>query len=626
LLAAATVLAACADSAWAIDVGQARWGFDGQATSHHFNLLSVLISNSGPEPFEGTLELRESIGGGTRVGAPLVEDIYIAPFSSRWVQFYPYVKERFEDWSLRWKDRNGQPIGGQSVVVPQPVLGNQTPVWLVGADELSGHSGALRHFPENLFPPMVTATDTLKTIALDHVPQWEEARRQSFYDWLFRGGQLHLFKDVNGSYPQFSAGLAELNAPAEQFQIGAGRVFRHNRPRSQIDSDFVAKNLGVTANAQDPASSQNEDVIEIGGKRSRSSIRVAHGVRPDGEPADALFADLTGGLFAFLKALTRPHHNWALIYSMAIFYVLTVIPGVHILGRKRFDYRLVYGALIGLIVLFSLGFAYIGRRGHDEANTVNAVAVARQLPDGALDVTAWSNVFVINGGDYAISRAGTGSLISTAQSFEAVNGVIRNGAQGVFYVDIPPYSSQPFLHRLKLKNDRFEIKVNDFATAPLSSEPDAVLTKLVLVTDSHFPRPATRDFVYALYRDQVYEMTWADGRLELHRPRAQSLSQFLGSIHSEDLSPYSRGYVSPRPSNSRANSTPPFETLQRPLIAWSLGLKRRSDIPTFVFPSDRVRLFVWAELPESLRVNDPRMGSQQGRMLYVVDVLKPVKP
>jgi hypothetical protein len=256
---------------------------------------------------------------------------------------------------------------------------------------------------------------------------------------------------------------------------------------------------------------------------------------------------------------------------------------------------------------------------------VNSVAVARQLPDGALDVTAWSNVFVINGGDYAISRAGTGSLYSTAQSFEAVNGVIRNGAQGVFYVDIPPYSSQPFLHRMKLKNDRFEIKVNDFSTAPLTSKSDTGLTKLALVTDSHFPRPATRDFVHALYRDQVYEMTWADGRLELHRPRAESLSQFLGSIRPEDLSPYSRGYGSPRPSNPQADPTPRFETLHRPLIAWSLGLRRRSEIPKFVLPDDRVRLFVWGELPEGMRVNEPRMRSQQGRMLYVVDVFKPVK-
>ena len=155
---------------------------------------------------------------------------------------------------------------------------------------------------------------------------------------------------------------------------------------------------------------------------------------------------------------------------MAVVYILTVVPGVHYLGRKRFDYRLVYGALIGLIVLFSLGFAYFGRRGHDEANSVNSVAVARQLPGGALDVTSWSNVFVINGADYAIVHGGTGRLYSTAQSFEAVNGVIRNGGRGRFDVDIPPYSSQPFLHRMKLKSDRVDVsKCRSFP--PIQSSP-----------------------------------------------------------------------------------------------------------------------------------------------------------
>jgi hypothetical protein len=624
LLAAVAVLAACPDSAWAIDVGPARWGFDGQATPHNFNLLSVLVSNPGPQPFEGTLELRQSIGGGTRVGAPLVEDLYIAPFSSRWVQFYPYVKERFEDWSLRWTSRSGQPTGRQSVDIPQPVLADQMPVWLVGADDVSGLGGSLRHFPENLFPPMVTATDTLKMVALDHVPQWEEVRRQSFRDWLFRGGQLHLFKDINGSYPQFSAGLAELNVPAEQFPIGAGQVFRHDRPRSQIDADFIAKHLGVSGNGKDQATGQSEELIEIPAGRGGSG-RMIRRATTGAETADDLFADLAGGLFAFLKGRVRPHHNWTLIYSMAVFYILTVIPGVHILGRKRFDYRVVYGTLIGLIVLFSLGFAYIGRRGHDEANVVNSVAVARQLPDGALDVTAWSNVFVINGNEYAISRAGTGSLYSTAQTFEAVNGVIRNGAQGAFYVDIPPYSSQSFLHRIKLKNDRFEIKVIDFSTTqPKSPKSDGDLAKLVLATGNHFPRTVPEAPVYALYRDQLHEMTWSDGRLQLAHPRVEPMSTFLGSIRFEDLSPYSR-YAGVRGADPQADVVAPFETLLRPLMAWSLGLRRHSQIATFAFPTDRVRLFVWAELPESLRVTDPRMGSQQGRMLYVVDIQKPVK-
>ncbi len=198
LLAAAAVLAAWPGKSWAIDVSEIRWGFDGRVTPQCFNLLSVLITNPAPFPFEGTLELHELIGGGTRVGAALAEDLYVAPSSSRWVQFYPYVKERYEEWSLQWGRR-----GGERADVPRPVLADQSPVLLVDADDPSSGGGAIRHFPENLFPPMVTATDSLKTVALDHVPRWEEARRQAFYDWLFRGGACTFSRTSTGRIPNF---------------------------------------------------------------------------------------------------------------------------------------------------------------------------------------------------------------------------------------------------------------------------------------------------------------------------------------------------------------------------------------------------------------------------------------
>ena len=117
LFYAAVILLLGAGSASAIDVAEVRWGFDGRATPHSFNLLSVLVMNNGPTPFDGKLELCESIGGGRRVGAVLAEDLYVAPNSSRWIQFYPYVKEAYEEWWLQW----GRRVGERSDV-PRPVL------------------------------------------------------------------------------------------------------------------------------------------------------------------------------------------------------------------------------------------------------------------------------------------------------------------------------------------------------------------------------------------------------------------------------------------------------------------------------------------------------------------------
>ncbi len=205
LLGAAVVLLFGTGTASAIDIGEIRWGFDGRATPQSFNLLSVLVTNNGPSPFEGKLELRESIGSGQRVGAVLAEDLYIAPNSSRWVQFHPYVKEAYEEWWLQWGRR-----AGERADVRRPVLQNQGLVMLVASDDVLGVGRAIRQFPDYLFPPMVTATDGLKEVLLDHVPQWEESRRQAFYDWLYRGGQLHILKDADGSYPHFTRAIGRV--------------------------------------------------------------------------------------------------------------------------------------------------------------------------------------------------------------------------------------------------------------------------------------------------------------------------------------------------------------------------------------------------------------------------------
>ncbi len=172
---------------------------------------------------------------------------------------------------------------------------------------------------------------------------------------------------------------------------------------------------------------------------------------------------------------------------------------------------------------------------------------------------------------------------------------------------------------MKLKSDRVEFKVQEFSA-------DTKLTRLVLTAGNNFPHPAGSDSVYVLYRDQICPMTWSNGRLHLAASQSEALSQFLAAIQWYDLSPYSMRYSNVPQRNSQAVATPPFETLLRPLIAWSLHLRRQGDIPKFLLPDDRVRLFVWAEQPEPLKIEGAWRGSQQGRVLYVVDVTKAVKP
>jgi hypothetical protein len=610
LIGAVVLLSLAAGRARAIDIAETRWGFDGRATPQSFNLLSVLVINSGPTAFEGTLELHDSLGGGRRVGAVLAEDVYIAPNSSRWVQFYPFVRERYEEWSLQWGRH-----AAEHADVRRPVLENQGLVMLVDSDDSLSVGRSIRQFPDHLFPPTATATDGLKMVLLDHAPQWEESRRQSFYDWLYRGGQLHILKGVDGAYPRFTAQLVELNAPAERFRIGNGEVIRHDRPRSRIDQAFVD---ALAGEADSTSEDHSVDAIKRKSNQSKGAA-AANGVLPAGT-SGPLFPDLCGGLFAVLKTMNKPHHNWVLIYAMAIVYVATVVPGVHYLGRRRFDYRLVYGTLVGLIVLFSLGFAYFGRRGHQEASAVNTLAVARQLPGGAWDVTSWSNVFVINGADYEIVHGGSGRIYSTAQTIEAVNGAIRNVSPGRFDVDIPPFSSQSFVSRMKVNGDRDLLKVREYGAT------GKTLTKLVIEPTSNFLRPANPVLAYVLSGDRVQTLVWSNGTLQLSGSASTSLAELFAAIEWETLSPFAIRSARPVGSAAQEEGPPRFDNLLWPLMAWSLDLRKKSDIPKFRLPDDRVRLFVWSELPDNLKIQNKLMGTQQGRLLSVLDVPKPVKP
>ena len=66
-----------------------------------FNLFSVLVDNPSANPFEGTIRLKKLVAG-KQVDAIIVETVYLAPYSSRWVQFYPYIKSDWDTWEVSW--------------------------------------------------------------------------------------------------------------------------------------------------------------------------------------------------------------------------------------------------------------------------------------------------------------------------------------------------------------------------------------------------------------------------------------------------------------------------------------------------------------------------------------------
>jgi hypothetical protein len=581
--------------ALAVNVEEVRWGFDGRVVHHRFNVVSILLSNPSETPFEGRLQLRRFYGN-TSVGAVLEEPVFISPYATRWVQFYPYVMSAGEEWTLIW-GRGGRE---RSTLNP-PGKGEPALVLLEDPSSLIQGGRGLKRFPDNLFPPHVTATDGLQAVVLDHVPRWEQSRRQAFLDWLHGGGIVHILHGADGRFPQFPAALADLNSPLDVQRVGAGYVFRHARDRNGVDGDFLHRAvLRQTAPQQAVA-----DEIDGGNRAGRRSGRA----NTDADAYDYSYGQWEGdlNLFTKLKSLTQAHHNWALIYLLSFVYILCIFPGCYLLGWKRVDYRLTFGALLATVAVFSLAFAQVGRRGYGEATAVHSVAIARALPDGYYNVTQWTNVFVTGGDDYLLEHGGTGRVYSTCQQAEAVNGVIQCGVQGAFLVDIPPYSSRTFGHKTKLEAGDFEVQVQS-----VQAGPDG-LKELVLSTGKNFPEQPKQ--MYALFRDRFYSLKRADadGRIEM----VANAGAIAGFLNLDEIDRYYRFNPWSRPDVSAEDV---FDEMPPLLIARSLGLHAPRQVEDFSLPDDQVRIFVYAPMPERFFVLEPRLRRQAGYVLYCLEL------
>jgi hypothetical protein len=324
------------------------------------------------------------------------------------------------------------------------------------------------------------------------------------------------------------------------------------------------------------------------------------------------------GFFSDLKQMTKPDHNWTVIYLMSLAYMVLIFPGCYLLGARRIDYRIVYGALLSAVILFSLGFSIIGRRGYGEATAVHSIAIARPLGDGQFDVTAWSNVFVTGGGDYAISHEGTGALYSTCQDVEAVNGLIKNGPGAQFVVDIPPYSSRTYGHRIKSAGEPFRIEASEWKGGP-------ALQNFTATADRDLKELLSRAPLYAMYRDRLYRLGIEGRRLELSGGTGSPLSAFVGTIDANQYSQYGAYYGSW--SSEELTEELRFRKMLKPLLVASLNLNSKKAAGEFSLPDDRVRLFVFAPLPQSffIREGETKFGKQAGFVLYCIDLFQPEK-
>jgi hypothetical protein len=406
-----------------VDVEEFSWGFDGKAGKGAVSLLSILMRNNSAAAFDGVLRLQKSGGAGSRRGAEIAQPLYLSPGSSRWVQFYPYVNNEGDKWTLRW-GRHSQSIGISNAGPPATV-------YLASEHSLTRAPRSVRSFDEMKFPVTVCATDGLDGVILDHMPNWQRPRQRVFMDWLYKGGIVHLAASPTNDQLVFPETMGALNNPLPRFEVGAGTVVRHDSRATDIDRDALAQ-AGFEPLKQ-PEQNWGWGAFSVDTQALQRIGRIVH-----------------------------PDHNWGLIYLVALAYIVLVVPVNYKIGKSSKGYWRPLLFFLAMVVLCTLLLGHIGRRGHGERTAMYTVGYARHLGDDAYDVTQWINAFVTKGDTYTITHDADYSLYVTGQDEESVRGVSLAGKEGSLTVDIPVFSRRPFIHRARMHGPTPGITIDEW--------------------------------------------------------------------------------------------------------------------------------------------------------------------
>lgn len=566
------VLSLTAAAAQALEVRETIWGFDGTVVPGRFNPFSVLVDNPHPTAFDGQLVLSPSEGGGRRGGTEYVQPVFLAPRTARWVQFQVFIGNSVENHILLW----GPGAKERYEFLAEAKLGPPACVWLRDTANPFAPTGALKSFPDELFPTTVAATDALDAVVLDHMPGWEPARRAAFLDWLKRGGTLHLLPAPDGRHPVFTDDLAVLNGVGEVTPLGTGRVVRHQIGAREMSEKFLAE----------------------------------HGYPPRTlkQSQNPMVYDLETLLPQRLSALTRPTVSWTAIHLLALAYVVVIGP-LHYRFRRKFDYRWSIVLFLGVVAVFAAAFALVGRRGYGESQTVHSLGIAHSLGGGRHDVTQWISAFAVTGDFYTLTHAAPANLYSTGWAADDGGSRAFNGKDGRIEMDIPLYSSRSFVHRAVMTGSDTSVTVERWR----GEKGD--LRGLRLRPGPGFPKDFTEAQVFV--DDSVFALVLRDGIFEVsNQPAGGRSTYFLR----DKLSPliFHDPFIRDREPDAHRKLMPLLAA--RALGAPDVFQQNLSAPPK---PADHLQLCIVAPAPAAFHLRGAGFERERGWVLYVQDVFKP---
>ncbi|HAD59391.1 MAG TPA: hypothetical protein DCG12_09115 [Planctomycetaceae bacterium] len=585
------------------------WGFDGRVHPGHFNPLSILIDNETSDGADVVITLQPT-DGLDESRAVLQQKVFIAATARRWIQFYPYVSNSFQkEWILKIDGEKKISITQARASIGEKETDRVPPqaVLIVRSNEWNQIRGTgVKQFPENVFPPYASATTALHTVFLDHNPDWEEPRQQAFLSWLRRGGQLNLLESPGGSLPVFTGAMADLNRPVTRYAYGAGLVQQHSYDRKTLTPEAVEQMIA----ARRPRLTEAQ--------REEGQLELER-LERQGLPGDTFQTKdpsmMDGTIFREMRDLTRPEHNWLLIFPLAMAYIGLIFPGCYVLSKQKQRHFLVtYGAIIGLATLFSGLFLFIGRRGYGEETNLQSLVVARAESSTTWSAFQWSSLFVTGGAEYKVSipdqQAVSQTIDPSGHSF--TTSVVGKDAE--ITMQIPPFSSQSFVTRRQVTLADWELKLNS-----INVNQDRI-NGLTLGVGPNLPKGEGTSY-WAVYANRVHELRLDTKTSQLTLlGRGRPMSSFVLQFNAYSIDTYYYGEVDD--SDNRSAQEKFYDKVLHLLVQRSLVDDLVTSELQSGLPPDRVRLLVFSRLSPEFAIELDAEASKTGRILYTRDLLR----
>ncbi|MCA9004841.1 MAG: hypothetical protein KDA70_06160 [Planctomycetaceae bacterium] len=599
LLAPLIFVAVNEQVAEAIEIHDIRWGFNDRLTAFHINPVTVLIENPDPEPFEGEVQFHQESFRGQQIDIALATNIYIAPFEKKWIQYYPYFTDFNGNWRLSWTQNEMK--HSQTFLAPRPIP-EKSIIQLVTPENLNTVISGVKQFPEDIFPPLSGATDVLQTMILDHIPRWEKTRREAFLDWIHSGGILHLFNNSNGDPLLFPDSFGPLKRQTSPAYYGNGVIYFHQHKLSDLSPTELKQLINIdTHNSVNPK-------IEINRDNQISGTDLAY---PSSTYRNTYYQNFDEELLATLTEISKPQQIWYLIFLLSFIYLIIVGPVYYLITKYSKQYRTFY-IIYGLsTLLFCFIFLFVGQYSTNQTSQIHSLIVAEILPDQKINISEWSSLGIVSGGNFKISHAGESHIYSTCQPYSKVNGFTTSGNNGHIQIDIPPNSFRTYFHRARISKSLLDTNLASF----LANE--SGLEALSLDIRKEFPQQIEQ--AHFVFGSKIYELSEENNQL-IYSGKSRKLFPLLIENPLFDTRYIKTNRFLPfvRPTDKKQEfSSEQFFPI---LVQKSLNVSSDKINQNISWPDHRGKLLVVAKAPDSLFPETPEIFKKEGLIIYSIDI------